>query len=101
MASSTTSSAEATATEPTLRGLPLAGCTAIATGASHGIRRAIAAHLASLGADVILGYSSSFAQAELLATELNSSPPTTNLGTDWEGKARVSARRRPVVDPVP
>nr|CAD1819755.1 unnamed protein product [Ananas comosus var. bracteatus] len=75
MASS--SSAEAAAPTPTPttppRALPLAGRTAIVTGASRGIGRAIAAHLASLGADVVLGYSSSPAQAELLAAELNSS----------------------------
>nr|CAD1824675.1 unnamed protein product [Ananas comosus var. bracteatus] len=101
MASSTTSSAEAAAREPTQRALPLAARTTIVTGASHGIRHAIAAHLASLGADVLLSYSSSSAQAELLVTELNSSLPTTNPGTDLEGRARVSARRRPAVDPVP
>ncbi|XP_073005281.1 NADPH-dependent aldehyde reductase-like protein, chloroplastic [Typha latifolia] len=53
--------------------LPLAGRTAIVTGASRGIGRGIAAHLSSLGADLILGYSSNSAQADLLAADLNSS----------------------------
>jgi 3-oxoacyl-[acyl-carrier protein] reductase len=52
---------------------PLAGRTAIVTGASRGIGRAIAAHLSSLGADVIIGYSSSPSPAEALASELTSS----------------------------
>jgi 3-oxoacyl-[acyl-carrier protein] reductase len=53
--------------------LPLAGRTAIVTGASRGIGRAIAAHLSSLGADVIIGYSSNPSHAESLASELTSS----------------------------
>lgn len=53
--------------------LPLAGRTAIVTGASRGIGRAIAAHLSSLGADVIIGYSSNLSHAEALASELTTS----------------------------
>ncbi|KAJ4796250.1 NAD(P)-binding Rossmann-fold superfamily protein [Rhynchospora pubera] len=53
--------------------LPLAGRTAIVTGASRGIGRGIACHLASLGADVIIGYSSNPSQAEALASELTTS----------------------------
>ncbi|CAL9195232.1 unnamed protein product [Musa hybrid cultivar] len=52
--------------------LPLAGRIAIVTGASRGIGRAIAAHLASLGAALVLGYSTSSAAADLLAAEINS-----------------------------
>ncbi|XP_073005282.1 NADPH-dependent aldehyde reductase-like protein, chloroplastic [Typha latifolia] len=57
--------------------LPLAGRTAIVTGASRGIGRAIATHLSSLGADLILGYASNSAQADLLAADLNSSSSQT------------------------
>ncbi|KAF3332468.1 short-chain type dehydrogenase/reductase-like protein [Carex littledalei] len=53
--------------------LPLSGRTAIVTGASSGIGRAIASHLSSLGADVIIGYSSNPAPAEALASELTTS----------------------------
>nr|CAD1843954.1 unnamed protein product [Ananas comosus var. bracteatus] len=54
---------------PTSQAPPLARRTMIVTGVSHGIGRAIAAHLASPGADIVLGYSSSPAQAELLAAD--------------------------------
>ncbi|EHA8591805.1 hypothetical protein COCNU_scaffold175054G000010 [Cocos nucifera] len=54
---------------------PLHDRVAIVTGASRGIGRAIAIHLASLGARLVLNYasSSSSPHADLLATELNSS----------------------------
>ncbi|KAK1310458.1 hypothetical protein QJS10_CPA08g00117 [Acorus calamus] len=50
---------------------PLSGRTAIVTGSSRGIGRAIAIHLASLGADLVINYVSNAAQAESLANELN------------------------------
>ncbi|VAH22434.1 unnamed protein product [Triticum turgidum subsp. durum] len=50
--------------------LPLSGRVAIVTGASRGIGRAIAAHLSSLGASVVLGYAASAAEADALAAEL-------------------------------
>lgn len=50
--------------------LPLAGRVAIVTGASRGIGRAIATHLASLGASLVLGYASNSKQADELAAEL-------------------------------
>jgi 3-oxoacyl-[acyl-carrier protein] reductase len=49
----------------------LEGKTALVTGASRGIGRAIAAELASAGAAVIIGYRSGKDEAEALATELN------------------------------
>lgn len=52
--------------------LPLSGRVAIVTGATRGIGRAIALHLASLGASLSLVFSSSSTAAHLLAAELNS-----------------------------
>ncbi|KAL6005204.1 hypothetical protein ACLOJK_005766 [Asimina triloba] len=51
----------------------LDGRVAIVTGASRGIGRAIALHLASLGAHLVLNYTSSSAEAEKLANRINSS----------------------------
>lgn len=58
--------------------LPLKGRVAIVTGASRGIGRAIAVHLHSLGAKVVINYASNSLQADLLASELNTSsvPPS-------------------------
>ncbi|KAL0544689.1 hypothetical protein IC582_019808 [Cucumis melo] len=53
--------------------LPLHGRTAIVTGASRGIGRAIAIHLHSLGANLVLNYASNSTQADLLASDLNQS----------------------------
>ncbi|KAH6781197.1 Rossmann-fold superfamily protein [Perilla frutescens var. hirtella] len=50
---------------------PLGDRVAIVTGASRGIGRAIALHLASLGARVVINYSSNSAQAESLAAQIN------------------------------
>jgi len=49
---------------------PLAGRVAIVTGASRGIGRAIAAHLSSLGASLVLGYASRAEEADALAASL-------------------------------
>ena len=48
----------------------LEGKTALVTGASRGIGRAIAAELATAGADVVLGYRSGKDEAEALAAEI-------------------------------
>ncbi|KAJ0982556.1 hypothetical protein J5N97_010811 [Dioscorea zingiberensis] len=53
--------------------LPLTGRTAIVTGASRGIGRAIALHLATLGANIVVNYSSNTTQADLVVEEINSS----------------------------
>lgn len=55
---------------------PLQGRVAIVTGASRGIGREIAIHLASLGANLVLGYATNSTKAELLASDLNSDAPT-------------------------
>lgn len=49
---------------------------AIVTGGSRGIGAAVATHLASLGANLVINYASNSARADLLAAELNSSSPT-------------------------
>lgn len=51
--------------------LPLDGRVAIVTGGSRGIGRAITVHLRSLGAKVVINYSSNSNQADLIASELN------------------------------
>lgn len=48
--------------------LPLQDRVAIVTGASRGIGRAIAVHLASLGAKVVINYTSNSSQADLVAS---------------------------------
>ncbi|XWS58277.1 hypothetical protein CRYUN_Cryun08bG0020000 [Craigia yunnanensis] len=48
---------------------------AIVTGASRGVGRAIALHLASLGAKLVINYTSNKVQADVVATEINSSFP--------------------------
>lgn len=53
----------------------LRGRVAIVTGSSRGIGRAIALHLASLGAKVVVNYTANSAQAEAVAAEINSSAP--------------------------
>lgn len=57
--------------------LPLKDRVAIVTGSSRGIGRAIALHLASLGAKLVVNYASpgSSAQADAVANEINSSSP--------------------------
>ncbi|KAL5719833.1 3-oxoacyl-[acyl-carrier-protein] reductase [Ranunculus cassubicifolius] len=65
---------------PTYNSLPLEGRVAIITGASRGIGREIALHFASLGANLVLGYTSlaSSALAKLLADKINASSPPSN-----------------------
>ncbi|KAG8371807.1 hypothetical protein BUALT_Bualt12G0001600 [Buddleja alternifolia] len=60
------------AAHTTTNTLPLKDRVAIVTGASRGIGRAIAIHLRSLGAKLVINYASSSTQADLLASDLNS-----------------------------
>ncbi|KAK8633810.1 hypothetical protein V6N13_014646 [Hibiscus sabdariffa] len=52
--------------------LPLKDRVAIVTGSSRGIGRVVAIHLAELGAKLIINYTSSSDQADLVATQINS-----------------------------
>ncbi|KAG2245612.1 hypothetical protein Bca52824_085240 [Brassica carinata] len=60
--------------------LPLAGRVAIVTGSSRGIGRAIAIHLAELGARVVVNYTTKSSDAELVAAEINGLPAVTGNG---------------------
>lgn len=83
------------ATSSTAAG-PLAGRTAIITGASRGLGREVAVHLAALGANVVINYTSpsSAAAADALAAEINSTQPfprATTLRGDIADPAAVGA----------
>ncbi|KAK8589368.1 hypothetical protein V6N13_088218 [Hibiscus sabdariffa] len=65
------SMASTTSTNP----LPLKDRVAIVTGSSRGIGRVIAIHLAELGAKLVINYTSSSDQADLVATQINSIYP--------------------------
>lgn len=71
--------------------LPLNGRVAIVTGASRGIGRAIAIHLRSLGAKIVINYAASSNQADLLASELNSSSAAVDNPVAVAVKADVSS----------
>ncbi|XP_075475074.1 NADPH-dependent aldehyde reductase-like protein, chloroplastic [Primulina tabacum] len=58
---------------------PLNGRVAIITGAARGIGRAIATHLRSLGAKVVINYVTSSTQADLIAAEFNSKSPSSTV----------------------
>ena len=55
--------------------LPLKDRVAIVTGSSRGMGRVIATHLAELGAKLVINYTSSSDQADLVATQINSRYP--------------------------
>ncbi|KAK9123423.1 hypothetical protein Sjap_013025 [Stephania japonica] len=80
--------------------LPLQNRVAIVTGASRGIGRAIALHLASMGANLIINYASNSAQAQLLADQINSSSPSSPhpraipVQADVSDPAQVNRDRR-------
>ncbi|KAL3534054.1 hypothetical protein ACH5RR_007575 [Cinchona calisaya] len=75
-------------------GLPLKDRVAIVTGASRGIGRAIALHLASLGAKLVINYSSNPAPAHLLASQINNSstiPHAISIKADISDPAQVKS----------
>lgn len=59
--------------------LPLQGRVSIVTGSSRGIGRAIALHLSSLGAKLVVNYTSNAAEAEAVAAQINSSSPNSAI----------------------
>lgn len=75
---------------PTSSSLPLEGRVAIVTGASRGIGRAIAIHLRSLGARLVLNYASNSALADALASQLNSPDSSSSHPVAIAVQANVS-----------
>ncbi|CAN8260511.1 unnamed protein product [Cochlearia groenlandica] len=71
------------------RPLPLAGRVAIVTGSSRGIGKAIAIHLAELGARLVINYSTQSADAERVAAEINDLPPREEIITGKGPRAIV------------
>ncbi|KAL3565067.1 hypothetical protein D5086_033113 [Populus alba] len=74
--------------------LPLQDRVAIVTGSSRGIGKAIAIHLASLGAKLVINYASNKDQADLVAEEINSccsenTPHATVVQADISVPAQV------------
>lgn len=61
------------ATNSGTHSVPLKDRVAIVTGSSRGIGRDIAIQLAQLGAKLVINYTSNSSQADLVATEINSS----------------------------
>ncbi|KAM7250102.1 hypothetical protein ACFE04_021985 [Oxalis oulophora] len=74
--------------------LPLHDRVAIVTGSSRGIGRAIALHLAQLGAKLVINYSSNAAQAKLVVDEIN----TSNFVND--NNPRAITVQADVSDPI-
>ncbi|CAL5334493.1 unnamed protein product [Camellia sinensis] len=70
--------------------LPLQDRVAIVTGGSRGIGQAIALHLASLGAKIVINYSSNSSQAELVASQINSNSSTSGCRRAITVQADVS-----------
>jgi 3-oxoacyl-[acyl-carrier protein] reductase len=67
----------------------LEGRTALVTGGSRGIGRAIAAELASAGATVVIGYRSSGEEAEEVATEIGGRAVQADVSDPEEAKRLV------------
>ncbi len=67
----------------------LDGKTALVTGASRGIGRAIAAELAAGGASVVIGYRSGRDEAEALAVELGGRAVQADVSTPEDAKRLV------------
>ena len=70
----------------------LEGKSALVTGASRGIGRAIAAELAAAGASVVVGYRSGQEEAEALAAEIGGRAVQADV-SEPGGRAPRSSRR--------
>ncbi|KAL2480396.1 NAD(P)-binding Rossmann-fold superfamily protein [Abeliophyllum distichum] len=73
---------------------PLQDRVAIVTGASRGIGRAIALHLASLGAKVVINYTSNSAQADTVSSQINGDslvPRAITVRADISDPAQVKS----------
>jgi 3-oxoacyl-[acyl-carrier protein] reductase len=68
----------------------LEGKTALVTGASRGIGRAIASELAAAGASVVIGYRSGHDEAEALATELGARAVQADVSSAEEAARLVA-----------
>ena len=68
----------------------LEGKTALVTGASRGIGRAIAAELAEAGAEVVIGYRSGREEAEALASELGARAVQADVSSAEEAARLVA-----------
>jgi 3-oxoacyl-[acyl-carrier protein] reductase len=69
----------------------LAGKTALVTGASKGIGRAIASELAVAGADVVLSYRTGVEEAEALAAEIGGRAVQADVSDSGSARALVEA----------
>jgi 3-oxoacyl-[acyl-carrier protein] reductase len=67
----------------------LEGKTALVTGASRGIGKAIAVELASAGADVVVGYNSGRDEAEAVAEEIGGRAVQADVSASDEARALV------------
>lgn len=80
--------------------LCLAGRVAIVTGSSRGIGRAIAIHLADLGARIVVNYSTSPVEAEKVATVITNNLPKNDSSEEVAGKSpRVIVVKADISDP--
>jgi 3-oxoacyl-[acyl-carrier protein] reductase len=70
------------------------------TGASRGIGRAIALHLASLGAKLVINYTSNSTQADLVASEINCSGSSSSSTSPHTHTPQAITVRADVSDPT-
>lgn len=77
---------------------PLKDRVAIVTGSSRGIGKAIAIHLAQLGANVVINYSSNTAQADQVATEINNSETTSRRAISVQADVSDPAQVKSLFD---